>query len=199
MQCRQHADRRVQRGVAVDDRRGGAERAADRGSGQGHQAAHRLAQRIKARTLAIGAVLAEGGHRAQNDVGLELAQPVIAKAHLVHDPRAEILQYDVGGLDKLGEYFLAARMAHVEAQALLTAVVDREIDALAAHQRRRLTGFLAAQFLDLDDLGAEVGEDHAAARTGLIPRQFEHPDPVKSSAHRHLPDSQPPAGTRRWG
>ncbi len=186
MQGRQHADRRMQRGVAVDDRGGGAERAADRRAGQVHQPAHRLAQRVKGRAVAIGAVLAKTRHRAQNDIGLYFAQPVIAKAHLVHDAGAEILQHDVGGLDQLREHLLAAGVAQVEAEALLAAVVDREIDALPAHQRRRLAGFLAAQFLDLDDFGAEVGEDHAAARPGLVARQLQDPDPVESSAHHRL-------------
>ena len=198
MQRGQRADRRVQRGIAVDDRGGGAERLPDRLAGQGHQPAHRLAQRIEGRAVAIGAVLAEARDRAEDDVRLQLAQPFVAEAHLVHDPGAEILQDDVGGLDQRGEDLLAALVAQIEAEAFLAAVVDREIDALAAHQRRRLAGFLAAQLFDLDDLGAEVGEDHAAARAGLIPRQFEHPHAFEGSAHRRLPISAP-CPNRHWG
>ena len=117
---------------------------------------------------------------------LQLAQPVVAEAHLLHHAGAEILQHDVGGRHQRREDLLAALGAHVEAQALLAAVVDREIDALAAHHRLRFARLLAAQFLDLDDLGAEVGQDHAAARPRLIPRQFQNPDAFECSAHRPL-------------
>src|SRR5579872_752343 len=182
-QRRQRADRRVQRGIAVDERGGGAERPADRRTGQAHQPAHGLTERIERRPVAVGTVLPEPRHRAQDDVGPQLAQPVVAEPHLFHDSGAKILQHDVGGRHQLGEDFLAALGAHVEAEAFLAPVVDREIDALAAHHRLRAPGLLAAEFLDLDDLGAEVRQDHAAARPGLIPRQFQDPDAVEGSTH----------------
>ena len=172
----ERADRRVQRGVAVDQRGRGAERLADRLAGQRHQPAHRLAERIECGAVAIGPVLAEAGDRDQDDVGLQLAQLLIAEAHRLHRAGAEILQHDVGGLHQRGEDLLAASRAHVQAEALLAAVVDGEIDALAAHHRLGFAGFLAAELLDLDHLGAEIGQDHAAARPGLIPRQFQHPN-----------------------
>ena len=190
VQRRQHADRRVQRGVAVHQRGRGAQRLADRRAGQAHQPAHRLPQRVEGRAVAIRAVLPEPGHRTQDDVGLQLAQPVVAEAHLFHDAGPEILQHDVGGRHQGGENLLAALGAHVEAQALLAAVVDREIDALAAHHRLRFARLLAAQFLDLDDLGAEVGQDHPAARPRLISRQFQNPDAVECSAHRNAPSAR---------
>ncbi len=181
------ADRRMQRGVAVDQRGGGAERLADRRAGQAHQPAHRLAERVEGGALAIGAVLAEAGDRGQDDVRLQLAQPVVAEPHLRHRPGTEVFEHDIGARHQRGEDLLAARGPQVEAEALLAAVVDREIDALAAHQRLRLARLLAAQLLDLDDLGAEVGEDHAAARAGLVPRQLEDPNAVQRSAHRRRP------------
>ena len=49
----------VQRGVAIDNRRRGAQRLADGLAGQRHQPAHRLAERIEGRTLAVRPVLAE--------------------------------------------------------------------------------------------------------------------------------------------
>src|SRR5207302_169927 len=95
--------------------------------------------------------------------------------------------HDVGRRHQRGEDLLAALGAHVEAQALLAAVVDREVDALTAHHRFRAPGLLAAQFLDLDDLGAEIRQDHAAARPGLIPRQFQYPHALEGSGHALLP------------
>ena len=48
---------------------------------------------------------------------------------------------------------------------------------------------LAAQSFDLDHLGSEIGQDHPAARTCLVARQFKHADAVKTEAHRNNPPS----------
>src|SRR5437762_553341 len=189
---RQSADRRVQRGVAVDQRGGGAKRAADRLPGQVHQPGHCLAERVESRTVAIGAVLPEAGDGYENDVLLQLAEAVVAEAHLLHDPGAEVLQHDVGGRHQGGENLLAALGAHVEAEAFLAAVVDREIDALAAHHRFGAAGFFATDLLDLDDLGAEIRQDHAAARARLVPRQFQDPHAFQTSDHFRPPEASRP-------
>ena len=78
---------------------------------------------------------------------------------------------------------LALGAAQVEAHALLAAVVDGEVHALPADHRRMLARLLAAHRLDLDDLGAEVGQDHAAARPRLEARELEHADAVEGEAH----------------
>ncbi len=45
---------------------------------------------------------------------------------------------------------------------------------------------LTAEGLDLDDLGAEIGQDHAAARSGLKARELEDADPIECKAHRSI-------------
>ncbi len=154
---RERSDCRVQRGVTIDHRRGGADRLAVALAGQGHETAHRLTQRIEGRALGVGTVLPEAGHRNENDAGVQLAQALVAEAHLRDHTRAEVLEDDVRLFDERGEYPLPARVAKVEADTLLAAVVNREVDALAAHHRRMRAGLLTARRLDLDDLGAEVG------------------------------------------
>ena len=67
--------------------------------------------------------------------------------------------------------------------AFLAAVVDGEVDALAAHDGWVLAGFLTAEAFDFDDLGAEVGEDHAAARAGLVAGEFENADAGEGLGH----------------
>src|SRR6185437_13471297 len=74
-----------------------------------------------------------------------------------------------------------------------------EIDALPAHDGRVLAGFLAADTLDLDDLGAEVGQDHAAARSGLVAGQFQHADTFEAQAHVVVPPSVVGEGLALWG
>src|SRR4030095_8475930 len=71
----------------------------------------------------------------------------------------------------------------VQADALLAAVVDGEIDALSADHGGMPPCFLAAEWLDLDDLGPEVGQEHAAAGPRLEPRQLENADAVEAGDH----------------
>ena len=47
-------------------------------------------------------------------------------------------------------------------------------------------GEVAGGRLDLDHVGAEVGEHPAAVRARQHPRQVEHPDPVERRSHRPI-------------
>ena len=58
------------------------------------------------------------------------------------------------------------RVLEVERDRLLAAVDRSEVLAVAAVHRRPLAHRVALGRLDLDDLGAEVGEQHAAERAG---------------------------------
>src|SRR5262249_10809376 len=49
--------------------------------------------------------------------------------------------------------------------------------------------------LDLDHFGAEVGQDHPAARPGLEAGQFENPDAVEGQAHRDARTVTPAASS----
>src|SRR5207245_7969673 len=104
---------------------------------------------------------------------------LVAETHLRHHARAEVLEHDVGLLHERGEDLLAARIAQVEADALLAAVVNREVYALAPYHRRMGARLLAARRLDLDDLGAEIGEGHAAAGARLGAGQPQDPHRVE--------------------
>ena len=164
----------MQRGRAIDNGRCRAQRLADRLPGQRHQAGHRLTQRIESGPILVRTVLAEAGHRYQNDPGVDRFQRFVAEAHLFHRTRPEILQHDVGGLYQIREDRFAGIGTHVDANAFLAAIVDGEIHALPAYHRRVAAGFLTAQTLDLDNFGAKVGQDHPAARTRLITGQFQY-------------------------
>src|SRR5262249_10521633 len=136
--------------------------------------------------IAVRPELPETGDRDENDVALERLERRVAEAHRVHGAGAEILQHDVGFAHQRGEYLLAARAAQIEADRFLAAVIDGEINALAAHHGRMPARFLAADALDLDPLGAEIGQHHAAARPGLETGQLQHAHTVESQWHREL-------------
>src|SRR6266571_3054991 len=150
-------------------------------AGQGHEAAHRLAKRIERGTIAVRAVLAEARYRHQDDAGVQCAQPLVVEAHGSHHAGAKVLQHDVGLRHQRGEDLLALGAPEIEADALLAAVVDGEVDALAAHHRRMPARLLAAGWLDLDDLGAEIRHEHAAARPRLEPRELENANAVETA------------------
>ena len=79
-------------------------------------------------------------------------------------------QEDVGGLGDLVEHFLAVRRRHVDADAALAAVgmldqrVAVRVELDAAHVDEAALGVAAHRVLDLDDVGAPVGEDRARRR-----------------------------------
>jgi hypothetical protein len=179
----QRADGGAQRGVPVDHGRRGADGLALELAGQRHEAAHRLTERVERGPVRVGAVLSETRDRRQDDGGIERAPALVVEAHRAHDAGAEVLEHDVGFLHERREDFLAQRVPQIDAHALLAAVVDGEVDALAADHRRMLAGLLVADRLDLDDLGAQVGQQHPAAGTRLKAGQLEDPDAVQAAGH----------------
>src|SRR5262249_53730073 len=180
---RERTDGSVERRVAIDHRRGRAERLAHRLARQRHEPAHRLAERIEGGPVRVWAVLPESRHRDEDDARIDGAQSLVLEAHRPDDAGPEVLEHDVRLLHQRGENVLALRAPEVEAQALLAAVVDGEVDALTAHHRRMSACLLAAERLHLDDFGAEVGQDHAAAWPGLIAGQLEDAHAVERDAH----------------
>ena len=89
-------------------------------------------------------------------------------------PGPEVVEHDVGGRDQLAQHGLAFGAAQVERQRSLVAVERREIEAEAVAQDALLADRVAVvDALDLDDLGAHVGEEHRAERPGQDPRQID--------------------------
>src|SRR4030095_16043534 len=137
--------------------------------------------------MALAAVLPEPGHRDEDDAGVQRAKLLVREPHGRHHAGPEVLQHDVGLCHEGREDFLALGAAQVQADALLAAAVDGEIDALSADHGGMPPCFLAAEWLDLDDLGPEVGQEHAAAGPRLEPRPLENADAVAGGDHRGPP------------
>ena len=76
----------------------------------------------------------------------------------------------MGFCDQLSERLSPLRRSQVQAHALLVAVQAGEV--AVGH----LPGDLAAGRLDLDDLGAEIGEHHRGVGTGQHDADLEDPD-----------------------
>jgi hypothetical protein len=100
------------------------------------------------------------------------------EAHLLQGSRAVILDQDVGALDEAEQQLLGPRFAKVERQALLVACIrlpeQRVPRDTPVAQRVAL-----ARVLDLDHLGAEIGQlqgEHVARHQT---RQIEHGNAVE--------------------
>ncbi|MGY2934251.1 hypothetical protein ACVWZ6_003853 [Bradyrhizobium sp. GM6.1] len=93
----------------------------------------------------------------------------------MHHARAEVLDQDVGSRGQPADRLLAVLGLEVEHDALLADVELAEHGAAALAQRRPGPHRLAAVGLDLDDLGAHVGEHPRTMGTGDGGRKIQDP------------------------
>ena len=130
----------------------------------------------EAHVVLLRARPAEARHADGDDVRPELAQALVVETPVAHDPRAEVVDDHVaGGRQALGEID-AARIAHVEDEAPLAAIqiAEEPAAALAEVERHRA--------LDLDHLGAVVGEDARGDRAGDDVGEVEDANAVEDPA-----------------
>ena len=146
-------------------------------------------------------------HGEGDDVRLDLPQRLVTEAEAVHRTGGEIIADDIGLLHQAADEVAAFFRLQIERQAFLAAVARREIAAAVgtidavleraadAHRIR------AGHAFDLDDLGAEIGEDFRAERAGAGPGQVAEADAAQevrahrlslSAAHRYAPRAPGP-------
>jgi hypothetical protein len=135
------------------------------------------------RVIAIRTVLAEARQRAIDDARVQRANRLVVGAEALHHTGPEALDDDVGRRGQLAEDRLAVGRLHVERHRPLVAVgegVDRAAHPLVAG------GSLRIGRLDLEDLGAHVGQHHRRHLGRRDARELENLDPVHD-AHRATP------------
>ncbi len=143
-------------------------------------AGHRVRDVGVAGAARIRPGLAEAGDRAHHDLRIEFFAIVPAKPEPLHDARRERFDDDVGFGDEIARDRKALRLGEVEAQPLLAAVV-RDIHR-GARQLAPVAdaGDVAVRkALDLDHLGAMVGEVAPARRPRDQCGEFDDADPVE--------------------
>src|SRR5580704_5749706 len=183
-QGNQDANGAVQAGAHVGDGDAGPHRPAARHAGDPHQAAHALGNLVEARALGIGTVLAEARDRAQHDARIHFLQALVVDAQSELHVGAVILDHHVGLLDQLHEDGLAVRLLQVERDRALVAVQVLEVRPMARPAHIHIAG--ARRHLDLDAVGAPVGEIAHGGRAGAHPRQIEHGKTGKRSCGHGL-------------
>ena len=139
--------------------------------------------------VAVGAVLAVARDRAVDEARVLLAQPLVAHAEAVHHAGPEGLEQHV---------VLAHQpQQHLAAALLLQVQPDRALAAVEREEQRRLRRVLRALVvrrgpadvvahagvLDLQHLGAEVGEQQRAEAAGQQPGEVEDLDALERPAH----------------
>ncbi len=176
------ADRGVQPGHHVEDRDAGAEGLGVGAAGEAHQARHRLDDQVVAGQYPAPVRRTEAADRGVDDPRVGGRDGVVVEAEARETAGAEVLHHDVGAAGELlGERDVAG-VLEVEGDGALVAV-DPEVvrrDAVA-HGRLPRPGVVAGGRLDLDHLGAEVGEQHRGVGAGQDPREVGDQQPRERS------------------
>ena len=149
----------------MPDRNGGVSGPA----GQAHQPGHALGQDVvtgQRRALAR----AEPADRAVDDGGVAGGDAVVVQAETGQPAGLEVLDEDVRPVGQLAGYRVVALVGQVQGDRPLVAVDPEEVRAdVAAQGWHPLPGVVAGRALDLDNVGAEVGQHHRRVRPGQHP------------------------------
>ena len=153
-------------------------RVAARLAGEAHDPAHPLHDEVVSGPGATGAILAEAADVTHDDARRDRADAVVGEAEVRERPRAEVLDQHIAALDHSLEHALPLGVLEVEGDAPLVAI-DREVirrHALDLRRHPRPGLVTGPRELDLDDVGAVVGEHQRAIRTGERAREIEDVD-----------------------
>src|SRR6185436_15982352 len=145
-----------------------ARRRAIGGAGDVHEPGFRLQDRGVSGKLTTRTGLAIAGHGRENQPGTYRRQRSEAEPQAIERPRPEVFYEHVGFPREPSKDIGTVRRLQVQREAALVAVHSEEIAALTAgHERCKAARVVArTRFLDLDDVGAHVAEQHGAERPG---------------------------------
>ena len=124
------------------------------------------------RAVAVGSILPEPGDAGVDQSGVLLGQRLVVDAELVLHIRPIVLHQDVGILHQSFQHLDAARMLQIQGERALVAMQVLEVRAPAGPES--VFGSVRCRHLNLDDVGAPVGELLDARRTGTDTGQIDH-------------------------
>jgi len=154
-------------------------------AGDAHQAAHRLEDRVVTGARRVRPGLAETGHRAIDDAGIDRLDRFVIQPVALEIADLVILHHHVAGLCELADDVLALGRGDIDGDRLLVAVgaeIERVVVVLLAlgiDEIGRAEGarvVAGAGTLDLDHVSAEVGQHLRGQGSGEHPRQIENLD-----------------------
>ncbi len=162
----------VEAGDHVGERERRQHRLAIGETGAGGKAAHRLDQRAETRQRRVRPGLAEAGDAHDDESGIFREQHIGAEPDLLERARPKILDQHVRAGDEAQQCVLRAVVAEVEHDRALVARVGLPVQLPASVTP--VAQRIARGRLDLDDVGAEIGELKRKHVAGDQPRQVEH-------------------------
>src|SRR6516165_5729530 len=168
------AERKVQTGAAVADLRAGDERRTLAEAGGGGGAARALRDVLVDLAILVGAG-AEALDRGHDHARIGLVNVLPGQPHAVERAGREIFHQHVAVLDQPIEDLLALGMFGVDGDRALAAVEHGEIEAVGAFDVPQLAARDVADAgpLDLDHVGAHIGEQLCAGRARLHVGEIE--------------------------
>src|SRR5262249_13243356 len=177
------AEREVQPGAAVADLRAGDERRTLAKAGGGGGAARALRDVLVDLAVLVGTG-AEALDRGHDHARIGLVNVLPGQAHAVERAGREILHQHVAVLDQPIEDFLTLGMLGVDGDRTLAAVEHGEIEAVGAFDVAQLAAGDVAHTgpLDLDHVGAHIGEQLRAGRARLHMGEIEDANAVERLA-----------------
>src|SRR5262244_2361011 len=177
------AESEVQTGAAVADLRAGDERRTLAEAGGGGGAARALRDVLVDLAILVGAG-AEALDRGHDHARIGLVDVLPGQPHAVERAGREILHQHVAMLDQPIEDFLALGMLGVDGDRTLVAVEHGEIEAVGAFDVAQLAtrDIAHAGPLDLDHVGAHIGEQLRAGRARLHVGEIEDAHAVERLA-----------------
>jgi hypothetical protein len=134
-----------------------------------HEAAARLDERVEARVGREFALAAVAGDRAGDDARVDRSQRLVVDAEAFADAVAVVVEDDIGDADEIEEGFAPLRVLEVDGEAALAPVVADEAQSVGAER-------VAVGRLDLDAIGAPVGEDAGGEGAGDEGAEVEDAD-----------------------
>ena len=153
---------------------------------QPHQARHGLGLGIVSGSLAVRSELSVSADRDVDDVGIDGADVLVAAAPIGHSPGSKILHDDIGLARQFEKHVATLGTRQIEGHVALVAIHrgveegNRRIGML--QERRQPVGDVGrVEQLDLDDVGAVVGQHAPATGTGPSRRDLQHANAVERS------------------
>src|SRR3954452_18548901 len=152
---------------------------------QAQKPAHRLADGVVTWLIGARPEIAKAGDRAPDQARIGRLALFVAEVEPLQRPGAEIFHDDVGSGDQLARSCLPRLGLEIEHDALLVAVHRAEGGAVV-DRAPAAEGIAMDRRLDLDDLGAEIGEQHARIGSADIARELNDANTLEGTTGRNF-------------
>ena len=158
--------------------------------GEQHRASGGELHYLRCLAVLVGPVLSEVGYRSENHTGVEPLDPGVSQPESRHHTGPEALHDYLGPPGQQLEHLDARRTLEVQRNAELIVIEELEqraglgVGEVIVERAQPAARVAAARPLDLDDVGAVVGEQLGAERPGDVMGQVQHTGPGEGLGQR---------------